>query len=100
MFSLSILLFLSAAFCLYYGLVMLFLVPGYPGESYWHAHRIHYGVVPVLFGLVLFAAGLCREPPLLILCACTHILDEVSVTLIVKSRDCPAIVHEWSATGK
>ncbi len=52
-----IVLFLGGAFCLYYGCVMLFFVPGYPGESYWARERVLYGLAPLVLSVILFLAG-------------------------------------------
>lgn len=55
--GLRALLFVSAAFCLYYGVGILFFVPGYTGEAYWNAFRVYYGVAPVFIALLLFTIG-------------------------------------------
>ena len=47
------LLFIVACISLYYGTAMLFLVPGYAGESYFAANRMLYGLLPVLLCIVL-----------------------------------------------
>jgi hypothetical protein len=43
----------SACFCLYYGGVMLLLVPGYAGEFYLSWGRLTYGVLPILLSIGL-----------------------------------------------
>lgn len=43
----------SASCLLYFGLWMLLLVPGVPGEPYWARGRVLYGFVPLLAGLSL-----------------------------------------------
>jgi hypothetical protein len=53
---------LAGLFGLYYGMVMSFLVPGYPGESFFTVSRFTYGVLPLLTGVVLvfFAAWIWK----------------------------------------
>jgi hypothetical protein len=46
-----------ASFLFYFGLGMLLLVPGAPGEPYWAKERLIYGVVPLCAGLTLATAG-------------------------------------------
>jgi hypothetical protein len=52
--SLSIVAAIPACFLVYYGAVMLFMVPGYPGEPYFAAGRVIYGCVPMTLGVGLF----------------------------------------------
>ncbi len=49
-------LFLAACALLYYGSVMLFLVPGSPHEAYFQRNRVIFGVLPVLLSLGLLVA--------------------------------------------
>ena len=45
------LLFIGACVALYGGTVMLLFVPGYPGESYFTAKRMLYGIPPVILSI-------------------------------------------------
>lgn len=47
----------GACFFLYYGTVMLFFVPGKPGEYYWAPQRFIYGLLPVFVSAILFIAS-------------------------------------------
>lgn len=49
----TVLLFGAACFLLYYGGTMLLFVPGYPGEGFFVAGRLLYGVLPFVAGLAL-----------------------------------------------
>lgn len=51
--TICVLLFLGACFSLYYGSGMLLLFPATPGEGYFAAWRILYGVLPTLLSAVL-----------------------------------------------
>lgn len=42
-----------ASVLLYCGLGMLLLVPHAPGESYWAAERLTYGLIPLLVGCIM-----------------------------------------------
>lgn len=42
-----------ASVLLYFGLGMLFLVPGVPREPYWQKPRVYYGLVPLLVGIAI-----------------------------------------------
>jgi uncharacterized membrane protein YidH (DUF202 family) len=53
----SIIAFLAACALLYYGAVMLLMVPGSPGEQYLSADRVLYGVTPILLSLSLLGAA-------------------------------------------
>ena len=48
---------------LYFGTGMLFLVPGYPGESFFTLGRIGYGLLPSILGLsfLVFAGWLWAQ---------------------------------------
>ena len=50
---LSIISAIPACFLIYYGTVMLFMVPGDPGEPYLSAGRFVYGCLPFGAGLLL-----------------------------------------------
>jgi hypothetical protein len=50
-------LLVFASVLLYSGLGMLLLVPHAPGDSYWAAERLMYGLVPLLLGCT--AATIC-----------------------------------------
>jgi hypothetical protein len=55
---LCLLLFVCASGLIYYGGVMLFLVPGDVGEAYLSSlihSRLLYGTIPFVSGLLLFA---------------------------------------------
>ena len=55
---LAALIVFAGCFLFYYGSVMLFFVPGYPGERYLSVGRIGFGVLPFLGGIGLFALAL------------------------------------------
>ena len=51
------LLLAIASSLLYYGLVMLFLVPGNPGGPYWEKPRVVLGLVPLLLGIAMLVVS-------------------------------------------
>jgi hypothetical protein len=53
----SSILFAGACIALYYGSGMLLIVPGYPGESYFAAKRMLYGILPTLLSAVLLVSA-------------------------------------------
>lgn len=50
-------LFTGACVALYSGAVMLLFVPGYPGESYFAAKRMLYGIPPTLLSIALLVTA-------------------------------------------
>ncbi len=54
----SAFLFVTACVLLYFGIGMLFVVPGYPGEAYFVTKRVLYGSLPsICGGALLVGAG-------------------------------------------
>jgi len=78
-FSLWLVLLALASVLLYFGLGMLLLVPGSPGESYWARARVLYGLIPLLGGIITAALSgrivVSRpEPGELVRSLCRHCL--------------------------